>query len=274
VAPDEVTELVATCLSEGRSRWPDVALSDSALRPHVHARIVETLALRAHVAALFVTVAASLGDAAAADWLHKQIIAITPSAIRRIVPASEADEVAQRVSIKLLVGTAGAARITSYAARGPIEGWLRAVITRDALTMRRRSTVTPTAAADEHAWLELPMLGKDPALLGTWRRIASEFRAVFEAALSELPTHLRLALRQHFIDGLSADELGRMYGVHRITAYRWIAEAKLRVLDRLRIELANRLDASPTEIDSLIRSVRSTFSITVERLVADDRPLR
>jgi len=270
----DVAELVETCLTEGRSRWPEVAISDSTLRPQIQARLAGAPELPAHVVDLFVTVAASLGDAAAIDWLHKKIIAITPSAIRRIVPASEVDEVAQRVSIKLLVGSDATARITSYAARGPIEGWLRAVILRDALTMRRRSAVEPEVVVDEHAWLELPMLGTDAAVLGTWRRIAPEFREVFETAIAELPTRLRLALRQHFIDGLSADELGHMYGVHRITAYRWIAEAKVRVLDRIRQELADRLAVSPTEIDSLIRSVRSKFSITVERVVGGDVPLR
>jgi hypothetical protein len=59
-----------------------------------------------------------------------------------------------------------------------------------------------------------------------------------------------------------------MHGVHRITAYRWIAEAKLAVLARIRAELAAHFDSSPSEIDSLLRSVRSQFSITLERLLA------
>jgi RNA polymerase sigma-70 factor (ECF subfamily) len=262
-----VAKLVQQCLSAGREKWPNVALDDDALRPVVSARIESSGAVPEHVAELFVAAAASLGDLAATDWLHMRIAAIAPSVARRVMPAAELDEVVQRVSIKVLIADDGPARIDTYGARGPIEGWLRAVILRTALTMRRRRAVASKLEIDETAWLGLPLIDDDAASLGTWRRFAPALRSAFEASIAALSMRSRVALRQHFIDGLSADRIGRIHGVHRITAYRWIAEAKREVLERLRVELATQLDVAPTELDSLIRNVRSRFSITVERVL-------
>lgn len=226
----------------------------------------------AYVVDLFVAIAAGAGDPAAVRWVHERIAALAPAAIRDLVFGDDLDEVIQRVSIRLLVPGDRPVSLGSYAGRGPIEAWLRAVILRAALSLRRRRAVEAAVGIDDLPWLGLTFITEAPEIAATWRRHAPAFRAAFETAIAALPTRARIMLRMHFLDGLSADDLGRIYNVHRITAYRWIAEAKLRVLDRVRIELGTRIAASPSEIDSLIRTVRSQFSITVERLLAPDDP--
>jgi len=216
---------------------------------------------------VFVATAAREGDQAASAWIFERVRTLAPIATRGVIPPSEVDELIQQVCVKLLVAGNLPGRIVSYAGRGPLEAWLRAVVVRAALSMRRSRTEPASASIDELPWLELPLFADDPAL-GGWRRHAPELRAALTVAIAELPTRARVALHQHFLDGLSADAIGRIYGVHRITAYRWIAQAKRAVLDRVRVELQRLLAGSPSEIDSLLRGVRSSFSITVERLFA------
>jgi RNA polymerase sigma-70 factor (ECF subfamily) len=269
VRPGEIDEITEGCLAEGRARWPAVTASDASLRPLIRARVEAVPPRPGWSAELFIAVAASQGDPMAAQWLHERVMTIASLAIKRIVPPAEIDEVAQHVSVMLLVGSGGPPRIDSYRAGGPLDRWLRTIIVREALAMRHKHANRSRRSYDETSWLQLPMF-MDHTVAATWQRYAPLLRASFEAALAELPIRSRVALRQHFVDGLSADEIARMYGVHRVTAYRWIAEAKLAILTRVRGELSAQLDSTPSEIDSLLRSVRSQFSITLDRLLASE----
>jgi len=250
---------VARCLDEGRTRWPDVATPDDELAPILaHKPWSED-----NAADLFVAAAAALGDPRAGAAIHQRLVELARTAVSRVVPPGELDDVVQTASERLLVTDA---RVAGYTGRGPLDAWLRTVLLRTALTARRRRT---GAASHEHTWLELPVIAGAPELAVVWQRHAADCRAAFEAAFLALSSRGRLILRQHFVDGLSADQLGRIYRVHRITAYRWIAQAKADVLARLRIELARRIGLSEAEVDSLLRGVRSAFSITAERVLAD-----
>lgn len=263
---EELARSVARCMSEGRARWPGVALDDATLAPRVRDRLAGDELFSSHLADVFVATAAEAGDRTASAWIYQRVRTIAPLATRGVIPPAELDELIQQVSVKLLLADGMPGRIASYAGRGPLDAWLRAVILRAALSMRRGRS-SHTAAIDEASWLELPIFSGDPQL-GGWRRHAPELRAAFETAIAALPIRSRIALRQHFVDGLSADEIGRIYGVHRITAYRWIAGAKQAVLERMRSELSGHMAGSPSEIDSLLRGMRSSFSITIERVLA------
>lgn len=270
---EDLSSRIARCLADGRQRWPDVALEDRVLAPLLAEPLAVPELAPERFADVFVATAARAGDAAASAWIFDRVRALAPVATRGVIPPGDVDELIQQVCVKLLVAGNLPGRIVSYAGRGPLEAWLRAVVVRAALSMRRARTEPAAASIDELPWLELPLFTEDPSL-GGWRRYAPELRAALAVAIAELPTRARIALHQHFLDGLSADAIGRIYGVHRITAYRWIAQAKRAVLDRVRAELQERIAGTPSEIDSLLRGVRSSFSITVERLFAveDERP--
>lgn len=270
---DEIARRVERCLAEGRAAWPDVQLDDATLAPMLAELLANDELAPERFADVFVATAARAGDATASGSIFQRVRALAPVATRGVIAPAELDELIQQVCVKLLVAGNLPGRIVSYAGRGPLDAWLRAVVVRAALSMRRGRAEPATSSIDELPWLELPLFADDPSL-GGWRRHAPELRAALATAIAELPTRSRVALHQHFLDGLSADAIGRIYGVHRITAYRWIAQAKRAVLDRVRAELQDRIAGSPSEIDSLLRGVRSSFSITVERLfgAADHSP--
>ena len=81
------------------------------------------------------------------------------------------------------------------------------------------------------------------------------------------PASCPLPRRTKLIDGLSSEQLGRVYDVHRVTVFRWIAEAKATILAQMRERLAVAFGATPTEIDSIVRGLARSFSISVVRVL-------
>jgi RNA polymerase sigma-70 factor (ECF subfamily) len=122
-------------------------------------------------------------------------------------------------------------------------------------------------AADPDAALEVASSRDDPELSYMKELYRESFRAAFRAALDGLGAREKNLLRQHFVDGLGIDALGRMYGVHRATAARWVQSAREALLAATRREFAARTRVSKRECDSLLRLVQSRFDVTLRRLI-------
>ena len=90
---------------------------------------------------------------------------------------------------------------------------------------------------------------EDPAidLAEDERRV---YREAFTAALATLTPRDRNLLRQQFIYGASIDELGALYGVHRATVARWIAQVRDTLLRRTRHHIGEALRLSGHDLDS------------------------
>jgi RNA polymerase sigma-70 factor (ECF subfamily) len=80
-------------------------------------------------------------------------------------------------------------------------------------------------------------------------------QAAFEQALADLGDRDRTALRMHLVDGLSIDQIGKIFGVHRSTAARWLARAGELIVQSTRRHLAERLSVDIDIVDSIIRLV-------------------
>jgi RNA polymerase sigma-70 factor (ECF subfamily) len=114
----------------------------------------------------------------------------------------------------------------------------------------------------------LPELAEDPVLDQMRRRFQGEFRAAFQAAIAALDERQRTLLRQHFLDGVNTEQLGALYRVHRATAFRWLRDARARLLRQIRAELVTRLGIGRDELDSLLRLIDSRFEVSAERVLA------
>jgi hypothetical protein len=75
-----------------------------------------------------------------------------------------------------------------------------------------------------------------PSARCDWAQLNSHLAAALEEAIAALPVRQRNVLRLHSLRDVSADAIGRMYGVHRATTTRWLTDA--REQHRLRLELA------------------------------------
>lgn len=204
------------------------------------------------------------GAAARLQSLHGPDV---DTAVRRLgLPPSDADDVRQAVLAKLLVD--GRDKLGSYDGRGALGGWVRAVAVRQAISMGRRRA--PLDLAREQVPSQMPGLA-DPEHAYLKTHYGEQLREALARALAQLPPEDRNLLRFRFADGLTLDELARVFDMHRATVARHLARARGTVrkatLRALQAEL--RLDGA--EADSLVRMVRSQLELSLSALLGPAR---
>jgi len=188
------------------------------------------------------------------------------SALVSSIAGSATPDAIQEVWSRLLVATPErpVPRLADYGGHGSLLTWLRVVAAREALSIvRRRREVQ----VDDDAVFGRLVEAMDPALALIRTRSASEVKSAFEAAIAAATVRERNLLRQHLLDGLSIDELARLYHVHRATAARWLASAREDVWDRTQRTLRERLALTPSELASLLGEVRDWIDLSLERVL-------
>lgn len=204
---------------------------------------------------LALAAALARGDAAALATFEDVIVRDIRGALRRF--GREADfveEALQRVRVKLLVGAAP--RITEYRGHGRLAAWVQIVAIREALMMIRAT------AREVPGDAELLRLGAtEPALARSSRTHKEAFTAAFHRALAELPERDRTYLRLCFVQGLATDELARLFRVHRVTAFRWLRDAREALLAATRRHFLETVDLPASQVSSLMRSLAGSLSV-------------
>jgi RNA polymerase sigma-70 factor, ECF subfamily len=254
----------------GRAAWPSIALARETFGAHVAAIAAPDghgdVALRA--ADLYLACAAGHGDGPAIEAVEQTCIAKVAPALARIITASEIDDVSQILRQRLFVGSNdGRPRLLDYAGRGELRAWVRASAIRTAFEHLRKSK--RERAHEATLVFGLPGRVEDPALEQLRRQFQGEFRAAFQGALAALDARQRTLLRLHFLDGLTTEELGTVYRIHRVTAFRWLREARAALLKRMRAGLVDRLRIGGDELTSLFRLIDSRFEISAQRILAE-----
>lgn len=272
----EVAGLEAVLLAAidaGEGAWPELRMGRevfaAALGQRLHDVAVGELAAGLaglDHAGLYLAHACVQGDARALARFDARCIADLDAALRAAgVPEGQVVEAKQRVRHKLLVaGPEGPPRLASYAGRGDLRGFVRVVAVREGIgllrqTARREAHEVP--AADE--LLERATVGEDPELLLMKETHRAALREAFAAALGQLTGRERTLLRMAVVDGLTVDQLGAAFQVHRATAARWLASVREALFKSTRRELMGRLRLDGREFESWIRVIQSRFEISV-----------
>jgi RNA polymerase sigma-70 factor (ECF subfamily) len=252
-------------VASARSQWPEFSLSHEDFAKHLskHARAESLAEFRlTHASDLYLAAACAAGVDGAAAAFERGYGAVIDSALGRMrLGRALAAEVKQRLRDRLLVGSPDRpARIASYAGKGDLGAWVRAVVTRLALNMMRDEG---RRGSDDELVERVPSAHEDPELRLLKARFAEPFRAALKEALASLDARSRLVLKQHYIDGLSTEELGRHYGVHRVTVLRWLAEARTRVANDTQQRLGSTLGMNSNELQSIVRLIRSQLDVSL-----------
>ncbi|MBX3155997.1 MAG: transcriptional regulator [Deltaproteobacteria bacterium] len=269
---DDTPEGTEAAWRAGRAAWPGVELERASfaaylakLDPRAAARFPEDVYLAAACAA---------GLPAAVAAFERELLATARSAIRSIDAAdSFVDEACQRLRANLLVGDGDRPRIGDYAGRGPLRAWVGVSAVRTALMMRRsqaRAREVPVDPVDgDSDWTRalVTISTGNPELELLKRQYAQAFGDALAEAVAALEARLRAVLRMSFVDGLSIDEIGAVYAVHRATAARWIQRACDTVFDDTRRRLADRLALSATELDRVTALVQSQLDVSLSQLL-------
>lgn len=152
--------------------------------------------------------------------------------------------------------------ITDYAARGPLRAWLRVAVSREMIRIAKAQL--RSEPLEEHL-IAARGYASDPLLEELKTRYRLELANAFRTALGELPARERTLLRHQVIDGLSIDEIGAIYRVHRATAARWIAKIREELVEKTRATMAAVLGVDSEEAASIVRLVQSQLDISVIR---------
>jgi len=247
--PDSLRRLY----DEARAQFPEVRVPEVAFAAALEARAGAS----ARAVELYLCVGCETGDPAALRAFDSLYLSKVGSSVSRINPSPAfADEVRQRLRERLFVGAPP--RISTWSGVAPLEAWLRATAVRMALTLlRERGQVRKEPSFEE------ALQSSDPELLYLRDRYRGQCQEAFQAALASLSPRDRTLLRLRYLDGLSIDALAPLHGIHRATAARWVAASRSRLLEGTRRELQARLGGSLTDLDSLLRLVRSDLVVNL-----------
>jgi RNA polymerase sigma-70 factor (ECF subfamily) len=177
--------------------------------------------------------------------------------------ASVRDEATQVIRAQLLAPREGKpAAIGDYAGRGALRSWLRVCVSRELVRLAKAQQ--RAEPLEEHLIAD-PGYGDDPALGELKAKYRAELADAFRTALTELPARERTLLRYQLIDGLTIDEVGAIFRVHRATAARWLAKIRDDLVTRTRELMAVALGVDTAEAASIVRLVQSQLDVSVIR---------
>lgn len=223
------------------------------------------------LAELFLACGCSRGDAAALALLEAKYLDVVPAALAHMKLGPETiDEVRQLVRHKLLVAEPGKTpKLDTYAGRGKLRGLVQVVAVRTAISLLRKSKghrMTSDGLA------ELPDAGHDAELSYMKEKYRAAFKAAFASALTSLTSRERNFLRLHHFGGLTVEQVGEVYGVHRATATRWLAKIRESLMSVTREQLGADLGVDKSELDSVMALIQSRLDVSVERLLSSRAP--
>jgi RNA polymerase sigma-70 factor (ECF subfamily) len=259
---------VQALLAQARAAWPDVALADDLFAAHLAERLPPDVAVGAaletiHGSDLYLACACLHGDARAQRLFDDRFMTeISPYLRRAGVPPAVDDEVKQAVRARLFIGPPDMGpRIAAYSGRGPLGAWLRVTATREALKLRAWDRGNP-AAADSFV---LPGAAADPDLGYLKTHYAEDLRQAFESTLAALEPRESAVLRFYFLDAMSAQAIGAMYGVSSRTIQRWVVETRAKILAETQRRLGERLGLAAAEVATLVGILQSQLDVSLVR---------
>lgn len=248
---------IQATLAVARAGLPEIAFDEGSFSEFLAAR---PGAQPAHGADLLLVYLWVQGDRTAQQRLDAEYLSQLPLVVAAVDanPAFVAD-VVQELKTKLYVEK----RLAQYAGRGALGAWLRRAALNTASTLRR--PLRPEQALDPMSDEVAP----DPELTFLKQHYREDFRGAFIDALRSLSPRERTVLRLNSLSGVSIDELGNMYHVHRATAARWVQRARTTIVERTREALVARLKLSPEELDELLVLMRSQLDVSLRRYLGD-----
>lgn len=152
-----------------------------------------------------------------------------------------------------------------YAGRGELKGWLCACAVHQAGRLHKRER--REVELDQASAMVLPAESNSTELTLLTEEMKKLFEAAFRNAVAALTSRERNLLRYHFLSGLSIDQIGTLYNVHRATAARWVAKARERLasLTRKRFLLASPMQAE--SFAKIMELIGSQLSLNLANLL-------
>lgn len=261
------TDQQDAALANAVQAHPELRLDPAVFLAHLASQVAPGELGRVHAADLYLALACARGDTRALAKLDAQVMPKVAQVLARFEPALDVDDVLQKLRQRLLLCRgAQSARIANYSGIGSLAAWVRTVALRLAVRMTPRHVEEP---AEEEQLARL-VASDDPELDLLRGQYRAAFREAFRGAFETLSSKDRNVLRLHFIDGLTVDRIGALYGVHRGSAWRWLEQVRSRLERGTRARLLEHANLGRSELEHLLVVMQSQLADSIRRLL---RPL-
>jgi RNA polymerase sigma-70 factor, ECF subfamily len=271
----ETTTALYAAYAQGRKTWPQVELSYERFYAHASALAYTSCVVPAYPADLYLCAACANREGAAYQVLEATHFPGLERAVCGILgEKAGAEEVLQEIRTRLFVGTGP--KISSYRGSGALSGWLRSLAVnaaqdrvRSNIVQRGRLRRIATAERGSPTATTLEESAEQPFR----RDYARVCHRAWCAALATLGSAERQLLHHYFVSGLSIDDLGPLYGVHRATVHRRIRKAVERVRQQVRERLLRHYrDLSEGDLDALAFRACSDLDLGGALVRGDQQP--
>lgn len=251
-----------------RAEHPSLTVSEDAFRDHVTRHADEAGELEGMRAGdLFLACACACGDERAVAIFRERYASDIDRALARVrVGAMDTEDLAQELARRMLVPPA--AKIADFSGRGDLRAWVRVVATRFALDIARLKKNGVERPVEESHFAAMPAASDSPDIAFFRRHYKEQVKVAIEDAARSLAAEERNALREHYVRGLTVDQIAEVHGIHRATAARRVQRAREVLVDAVKKILADRHGLEGRDLASVMGLVRSQLQITMDRVLA------
>ncbi|MFN0251575.1 MAG: sigma-70 family RNA polymerase sigma factor [Kofleriaceae bacterium] len=247
----------------GSEAWPDVVVD----REHFAAALARHGAEVTKPIDLYLAVACMGRDRRAIEIVQAMLATEVRFASQKTTatPDQLAEVTAKVARILFVDEEERPAALRGYSARGDLKGYLRVIATRELVRMVNAGR--REVGLDDNL-IDALVPRTDPEISILRERYRSDVDDALKDAVQTLDDRERALLRYAFVECLTVEEIGTMYGVHRSTASRWVVAAREHLGEAIRSAIAARLKIHIDEVDSIVRLVQSRIDVSLDRALA------
>ncbi len=254
----EVLEAFERC----QRRYPTVQLPFEAFRARVEDILSREMNLpdeKAQLTALaqirhedlFLAIACSRDDRIA--WEHfadDYLPLLRRFAAQACANPGESEDLAQDIAAKMLKEKN---RLAGYNGRGSLASWLRAAVSHAAIDRFRRTRRQVSLEALQESGKQAALA--DPGNRDEEENLDSRWGPVISNLVNEkisaLSARDRLLLGLYYLRDVPLKTIGRQFGIHEATAYRWLDKLRREIRKQVEHELRKKHGLRVSEIQSL-----------------------
>jgi RNA polymerase sigma-70 factor, ECF subfamily len=107
----------------------------------------------------------------------------------------------------------------------------------------------------------LPSGAEDPEMAYIQMTHKREMQEAFREALASLTSKERNLLRYYFLDGMTVEKIGALYGVHHATAARWVQRARENLCAQTRVFACKRISLSEEGFERILGLIESQIQV-------------
>jgi RNA polymerase sigma-70 factor (ECF subfamily) len=223
-----------------------------------------------HAEDLYLACACLAGDKPALAQLRTIGEPVVEHALKRMGGSgSVLEEIGQQLWEALLLGRGKAAKLATFAGRGPIVAWIGISTKRLAFNLLRREQIERRVRQEAAASHRIA--SADPELVAFKDRYRAQFQKAIDAAIEALDDRDKMLFRLHLIDGATLERIAGIYRVTHPTIVRWLEKARQRVLVEAKRRLREMVSLDSAEFDSIGRLLVSQLDLDISRVLTKAR---